>query len=45
VHALDAQPEVGTILIDGVMVDRPHLVQALATSRPSRESTKTDLAS
>jgi citrate lyase subunit beta/citryl-CoA lyase len=31
VEAFAAQPEAGTLAIDGVMVDRPHLTQALRT--------------
>ena len=31
VDAFAAQPEAGTLAIDGVMVDRPHLTQALRT--------------
>lgn len=31
VEAFAAQPEAGTLSIDGVMVDKPHLTQALAT--------------
>jgi len=33
VDAFAAQPDVGTLSIDGVMVDKPHLVQALETLR------------
>jgi citrate lyase subunit beta/citryl-CoA lyase len=31
VDAFAAQPDAGTLSIDGVMVDKPHLTQALRT--------------
>jgi citrate lyase subunit beta/citryl-CoA lyase len=33
VDAFAAQPDAGTLSLDGVMLDKPHLVQALATLR------------
>lgn len=31
VDAFAAQPDAGTLSIDGVMIDKPHLTQALRT--------------
>lgn len=37
VEAFAARPEAGTLAIDGVMVDRPHLTQALRTLDAARQ--------
>ena len=36
VEAFAAQPDAGTIGIDGVMIDKPHLTQALRTLEQAR---------
>jgi len=36
VDAFAAQPDAGTLSIDGVMVDKPHLTQALRTLNQAR---------